>query len=485
MNSTLDREDLESKMDKYDKFKEHVKQAAEKFKQINKTETIRVISHLDADGISASSLIIKLLNKDSRKYSISIVQQLNRETIQALAKESYKHFIFTDLGSGQLNNIKELLHDRTVIILDHHELENIELPENIIHVNPHLFDIDGTNEISGAGVVYYFVKEISEEMKELAHVPIIGAIGDIQEEHGFLKLNQEILDEAIKKEKIKVIKGLRVFGAQTRPLHKVLEYSSSPYIPGVSGSESGAIQFLQQIGIPPKDEKGWRKIVHLSDEELKKLSTAILMKRLGEEKPEDIIGNVYILKEEEKESPTRDVKEFATLLNACGRMGKASLGIGTCLGDKIIKKRAINNLSNYKKEIVKAMKWYENNQDSSKIIKGNNYLIINAEDNVMASIIGTTASIISKSGNLKEDTLILSMADLLNGSSKVSLRISGNNQDTDLFNIVKEIADKVPGAEAGGHMQAAGAIIPTEKEQEFINIAKEILEKKGMEEKII
>jgi len=472
-------------MDKYEQFKAHVKEAADKFKHLDKKETIRLISHLDADGISASSLVIKLLNKDNRKYSISIVQQLNRETIQALAKESYKYFIFTDLGSGQLKNIKELLHDRKVIILDHHKPEDITLPESIIHVNPHLFEIDGTNEISGSGVVYYFVTSINEDMKELAHVPIIGAIGDIQEEHGFLKLNQEILDEAIKKEKIKVIKGLRVFGAQTRPLHKVLEYSSAPYIPGVSGSESGAIQFLQQIGIPPKDEKGWRKIVHLSDEELKKLSTAILMKRLSEDKPEDIIGNVYILKEEEKESPTRDVKEFATLLNACGRMGKASLGIGACLGDRIIKKRAINNLSNYKKEIVKAMKWYEKNQDSNNIIKGDNYLIINAEDNVLASIIGTTASIISKSGNLKDGTLVLSMADLLNGSSKVSLRVAGNNQDVDLFNIAKEIADKVPGSEAGGHMYAAGAIIPTEKEQEFLKNAKEILEKKSMEEKVI
>jgi len=472
-------------MDKYERFKEHVKKSADKFKQLDKTQTIRLISHLDADGISASSLVIKLMNKDNRKYSISIVQSLNKETIQALSKESYKYFIFTDLGSGQLKNIKELLNDRIVIILDHHEIEDIDLPENIIHVNPHLFGIDGSNEISGAGVVYYFVSAINEEMKELAHVPIIGAIGDIQEEHGFLKLNQEILDEAIKKEKIKVIKGLRVFGAQTRPLHKVLEYSSSPYIPGVSGSESGSIQFLQQIGIPPKDEKGWRKIVHLSDEELKKLSTAVIMKRLGEEKPEDIIGNVYILKDEEKESPTRDVKEFATLLNACGRMGKASLGIGTCLGDRIIKKRAISSLTDYKKEIVKAMKWYEKNSDTKNVIKGDKYLIINAEDNVMASIIGTTASIISKSGNLKEGTLILSMADLLNGSSKVSLRVAGNNQDIDLFNIIKDIADKVSGAEAGGHMYAAGAVIPTEKEQEFIDIAKEILEKKSIEEKII
>ena len=123
----------------------------------------------------------------------------------------------------------------------------------------------------------------------------------------FLKLNKEILDVAVNKGKIKIIRGLRIFGAQTKPLHKVLEYSTDPYIPDVTGSESGAIQFLNQIGIDPKNGNAWKKLVHLSEEEIKKLVTGIIMKRLNnEDKPEDVLGNVYILKEEEKESPTRD-----------------------------------------------------------------------------------------------------------------------------------------------------------------------------------
>ena len=40
--------------------------------------------------------------------------------------------------------------------------------------------------------------------------------------------------------------------------------------------------------------------------------------------------------------------------------------------------------------------------------------------------------------------------------------------------MVKEIVEKV-GGEAGGHMQAAGALIPAEKEAEFIEAAHEVL----------
>ena len=58
-------------MDSYELFKEDIKKVAEEFKQIPKNKVIRVISHLDADGISAASLMVKLLNNDNRKYSIS------------------------------------------------------------------------------------------------------------------------------------------------------------------------------------------------------------------------------------------------------------------------------------------------------------------------------------------------------------------------------------------------------------------------------
>jgi len=460
----------------YDKFKESVQAAVNKFKELDKKKTIRLISHLDADGISACSILIKALNNDNRRYSISIVQQLNKNIIDDLAKEKYKYFVFTDLGSGQIEYLKEKLKDKIIFILDHHKTENIEA-ENIVHVNPMLYGIDGSKGISGAGVVYLFATSLDKKIEEMAHIAIIGATGDMQEDNGFEKLNNEILATAIKKKKMKVIKGLRIFGAQTKPLHKVLEYSTDPYIPGVSGSESGAIQFLNQIGINPRNSNGWKKIVHLEDDELKKLVAGIIMKRFNEDKPEDVLGNVYILTEEKKESPTRDAKEFSTFLNACGRMGKASLGIGVCLGDKQIRIKAMKTLLQYKREIVKAIKWYE--ERKKEVTRENGYIIINAQDEIMSTIIGTLGSIISKSNDINEGTFIMTMARLLDGNTKVSLRIK--NKDIDLREVIKEIVEDFDG-EYGGHKQAAGALIATEKEKEVIEKAKLILEKKAMEE---
>jgi len=469
-------------MDSYDLFKEDIKKVVNEFKKIDKKEVIRVISHLDSDGISAASIMIQCLINDGRKYSISIIQQIKKEVLESLAREQYKYFIFTDIGSGAITDIENLFKEKTVFIIDHHEPEKTEIKsKNIFFVNPHKFGIDGGKEVSGAGVVYLFASCLDKKMEEFAHIAIIGAIGDMQENRGFERINKEILKTAIEKGKIKVIKGLRLFGAQTKPLHKVLEYCTDPYIPDVSGSESGAIQFLNNIGINPKNGKGWKKVTHLSKDEMKNLVTGVILKRLDEKNPEDVLGNVYILREEKEESPTKDAKEFSTLLNACGRLDKASLGIGVCLGDEIIKKKAVQLMTEYKREIVNSLKWYDNNKTSNFVTKGNGYVIINAQDKIRSTLIGTLASILSKSNNSNEK-FIMSMAQLIDGTTKISLRMCGANNGMDLKEIIVEIIKDMPNCEAGGHANAAGALISTDMEDNFIQKAKVVLEKRATEE---
>ncbi len=474
-------------MPNYEAFRLKVKETAEAFRNIPDDETIRIVSHLDCDGICAASIMIHALNIDSKKYSISIIQQLSENFVEELAREDYKYYVFTDLGSGALSAIDKHLGDREIFVLDHHELEDYE-SKKIHHLNPHCLGINGSEELAGSGVVYFFAKELNKKNENLAHIAVIGAIGDVQEKNGnFLKLNQEILESAIKSKKMNTKIGLRFFGKQTRPIHKVLEYTTDPFIPGVSGSESGAIQFLQSIGIEPKKGKEWRKIVHLSDDEKQKFASEIIVRRAKEQNPEDIFGNVYLLNDEKEESPLKDAREFSTLLNACGRMKKASVGIGTCLGNEKAKKKAMNVLADYRKEIVNALRWYEGNRDKNEsIIKGKGYLILNAEDNVLHTVIGTLASILSNSNELKCPTYIMSLAQSVeDDKTKVSLRVSNSGKDeVDLRNVVKEISSEIGCNECGGHMNAAGAVIPTDKEKDFISAATKILDRISMEEKI-
>ncbi|MEK6826369.1 MAG: DHH family phosphoesterase [Nanoarchaeota archaeon] len=461
-------------------FLHEIKKDANELKKHN-TELIKVISHLDADGLSSSAIITRALTRGGFKFSLATVRQLDDFLFDELSRENFSTLIFLDLGSGSIKQIEERFKNRTIYILDHHKPQDHK-PKNATVINPHYYNIDGSKEISGAGIAYLFAKALDSANIDMAHIAILGAIGDMQENNGFHSdLNNFILEDAINSGKIEVKIGLRMFGMQTRPINKVLEYTTDPYIPGVSGNELGTKKFLEEIGLNFVENGKYKKLVNLTDEEMKKLVTGIILRRIGsEEKPDDVLGKVYLLVEEEDENPLKDAKEFSTLLNACGRLNKPSVGIGCCLGDKKSKEEAIILLLDYKREIINSLNWFYANKN--KFIEGPGYLIINAEDNIKDTMIGTIGSLISKNSMYKEGTIIITMAYTIDGNIKASLRTVGKTKK-DLMAITKTIVTKVGGI-GGGHKYAAGALIPLDKEKEFIEATKEVL-KAGIMEKTI
>ncbi|MEK6963685.1 MAG: DHHA1 domain-containing protein, partial [Nanoarchaeota archaeon] len=273
---------------------------------------------------------------------------------------------------------------------------------------------------------------------------------------------------------IHVTRCLKFFGFQTMPIHKLLEYISDMKIPGITVSESWAIQFLHTLGIDPKVGNNWKTFGDLTQEEVQRLSVAIILKRSAHPNPEDVFTKIYTLPSEERGSPLRDAKEFSTLLNACGRLNKASLGMGACLNDPELKKLALQEMFTYRKELVKALNWFDANKDSDRVFKTDKFMIINAEKNILATMIGTTASILSRGGSLPQDYIILSMAQNTDNTTKISLRVVGDGDSIDCKDLVCKMVEQSAG-EAGGHKHAAGAVIPTEKEEAFIQAAKDIL----------
>ena len=463
----------------YDVFFESFRNLVDNIRKVN--GPIRVIGHLDSDGLASLSILTKALMRENIKFSVSAVKQVNAGLIDELVNEDYEHIIFVDVGSGSLKLMSEKLNDRKIFVLDHHKCENFKA-KNIFHINPFLFGIDGDIEISGAGLAYLFAKELNGENKDLAYLAIIGAIGDIQEKKGFKGINELILKDAVDCGSLEVRKGLNMFGMQTKPIHKVLQHSTEPYIPGVTGNEKGAISFIEELGIDLKSGKDYKRLVDLNEEDMNKLIMGIIIKRLGsEENPEDVIGPIYLLNGEEDDSPTRDAREFSTLLNSCGRLHKSSLGIGACLGNKKLKKEAVELLSTYRKEIIRSLDWFYSNKKNDCIIEKKGYVIINAEENIKDTLVGTIASIISNSNIYNKNTIIVSMTHTLDGDIKVSMRFKNYGKDIDLRPVIKEVVSRFGGS-GGGHRYAGGCLISQDYENDFIEFLQKVLDKYLLEE---
>lgn len=366
-----------------------------------------------------------------------------------------------------------------MIIADHHQIEGEEKPgSRLLHLNPLKIGIQ--QEISGSGMSYILARGLSSDHKDLSEIAIIGAIGDSQtgpigSGWGVLGLNREILRDSEETSKIRVSRGLRIWGRHTRPLHKALEYSIDPYIPGVSGTESGAVKLLQDIGIPLKREDGsWRSMGDLSVEETKNLASAIIMERMkaSREKPEAVFGEIYELADKEHFS---DASEFATLMNACGKTKKGYMGVALCLNDGEASSEAEGILEGYRKELGKAMSWLGSNSQAIRPATRANYLF--AGGFISENIISNIVTMVYSSSGLS-DKPIVAMADAEDGRVKVSARATDSLVKAGVN--LKEImlaASRSLGGEGGGHIAAAGAVIPKGSEEGFMLLVEEHLMK--------
>ena len=446
-------------------FLDLISQAVNKFRFINKNSYIKIISHIDCDGLASSAIVAKAFEREDFKFSIINVKQIDSNILDEISKEEFDVLFFLDLASESIKEIEKRL-DKPVFILDHHRFEYTKTNVNII--NPHIFDIE-YREINSSGICYLFAKCLNEDNIDLAYLAIIGAIGDMQEKNGFIGMNSLILEDA--KEKIEVTIGPRFFGIQTRPINKVLEYCTDPYIPNVTGSEEGTIKFLDDLGVDVRDNNGkFKKLIDINKEDIKKIMTGIILNRSNEKNPEDIFWSIYLIKDEEKGTPLKDLREFSTLLNAVGRFGKTSLGVGLCLNNKQVKKEAFDILSLYKTELINSLNWFNNLKDNFII---NGKAIINAKDNIRDTMIGTLASMITRSNIFEKGTIIVALAYTKDGEIKISARVSGN-KDLDLRVLLKEAVSKIGDYPCGGHKNACGALIPRNKEEEFIDIISNI-----------
>ncbi|HLD38040.1 MAG TPA: DHH family phosphoesterase [Candidatus Nanoarchaeia archaeon] len=429
------------------------------FLEKTKDKEIQIISHFDTDGITSAAIMIQTLKYIDRKFNLKIVKSLDQNFINSLQKN--KIILFLDLASGSLEHIKNSDLEE-VFIIDHHEVAG-KIPENVNIINPHLHE---KQKISSSGLTYLFSKEIDSKNKKFAKLAALGMIGDRLEKE---IEKYEILDDP----EVKIKKGLLIYPA-TRPLNRVLEFSSSPYIPGVTGDIKGVIELLCDAGLNPVKGK-YKSLLELDENEMEKLVTSILLRNpLSENKK--IIGDVFLIK---LYNQLEDARELSAKINACSRSGRSDVAIQFCMEVSSAKKNVEKIHSKYKQELISSLELVQkiDSEEVSSVEKiiGENFVIINVKNKIKDTMIGTVASILSNSSIYKEETTIIAMAfNEIENKIKISARNVGSRGRN-----VREVLDRVItliGGEVGGHEFAAGGTIDKEKEQEFLECLKRNLE---------
>jgi RecJ-like exonuclease len=174
---------------------------------------------------------------------------------------------------------------------------------------------------------------------------------------------------------------------------------------------------------------------------------------------------------EDSLTPLRDAREFATLLNACGRLDATDVGIAVCLGDRFTAlSEALRLVGEYRAKLNKAIQVVLMGGES--VTTHGDVTVVMGEDFIEERMTGSISSLLASSERFK-NKMVLVRARSGETELKFSSRLGGAfSKDVNLGLIMKEAAERVGGV-GGGHSMAAGAKIPIAKRDEFTRVVLE------------
>jgi len=403
-------------------------------------DSMRVISHNDADGITSAGLICNALLRARIPFQATLLNRLDESVVSGLQGPA----VFCDMGSGKPELISRVKGD--CFVLDHHRPVGTM---TCMHLNPHLFGIDGAFELSAAGTVYSVVRQMGDNA-DLAGLALVGAMGDRQ---AMIGANRAILDEAVASGSVELKSGLKL--SEDGPAEEVFQRSVEPLL-DFTGDPEKAKRFLDDLKI-----KG--DLQSLGRDDLARLCTALTLKLLmqGSFAADSVIGEVIRLKREVVENSL----ELVQLLNACGNRDVPGLGLTLCLRDKSSLEQARELAADYKGHIMREINTL---RERNIVMKNIRYLKMeNMEAGAVVAGLGIRY--------LYTD---LPLITLNHKDDMVKISARGNkpliSRGLDLSIALRTAAETVGGA-GGGHTIASGASIPPGTEERFLTLVDEIV----------
>jgi len=447
-------------------------QAAVLAERIRKSSFVKVVTHIDADGITAGAVASRALDRLGIDHEVAFLKSLRPEDADRLLDENPETLWFTDLGAGAADRMLSA----EPVISDHH----VPVARGTYHLNCHFMGEDGSRYLSGATTTYLVARALSAANRDMAGVALVGAVGDLQDvDDGRLAgMNRVVLEDARSHGHLTPLVDTRYFGRETRPLEKLLLFADDPCIPGVSGRVAAVNDFLASVGVAARaaddDARRW---VHLAHEERRRVLSAVakslLAKGFGARAVRRLVGEVYVLPGEAEGSPTRDAKEFATLLNGTARYGEADVGLAVAKGDRgEAYEKALVLLRGHRQNLVAGIQHVRD----QGLTEMEHLQWFHAGSAIRDTIVGIVAGMLYNGEGVRRDLPIIAFADADDGKVKVSGRANRPlvAAGVDLSRVMREAAAAVGGA-GGGHAPAAGATIPKGREGDFLAAADRIL----------
>ena len=443
--------------------------------RIRGSRKITVISHIDADGITSGSIMLQAIAREHIPVTPVFIRQLEPLTIKHIPRDDSLK-LFTDLGSGQQGLLEEAgFTADEVLILDHHIPQPGEKGIPYFQVNAQSYGPDYA-KCSAAGICYLVARALNPANVDLCKLAVVGNVGDMmaRETRRLYGIAHRIAEDGEHNGYVSIRYGINCYGLSTRALHLSLSNCDEPIIPGISTKPAAAVALLLRLGIYPSESSS-RTFEELTADEIKRLSSALAEQMIANgESADGLFSEHYFFPDEEEKTPLRNASEYATMLNACGRWAKPTIGAAVCAGDRGIHYREAEHMLRHHRSIIRELCQYilDTGVEEFSAIQA-----INTGDLYPDTVVGIGAGMaLSKLNPAKPILVICTVSDepdLL----KVSMRTNERcvRRGVNLQEALCKSAAEFGGA-GGGHNIAAGAYIPKGCEYDFTRRVNELIE---------
>jgi RecJ-like exonuclease len=314
-------------------------------KEIEQQNDIFIFCNCTVDGIISGSLILKSIFNNKGNAALRCSKEKIESTLDAIIKEKHDFYVFTDFGSQVIDIIDKALNQGNYLFINIDEItkSNSNTYNNII--NPWLYNINGKEEISSAGLSYLITKNFDRSSNDMLFLPIISAISkdqDVGENRALISLNNEILQDSLRLNIIEQKKRLTFSDIETMEIANVLENNITHYIKEITWNKESCLKVIGDSQISTtsttSDAKafnemnegefiGLLKSIERFLQEHSKLNDSKIVKEL-------LFGYSYILINEESEGFLKNTRSFAKVLDCCLNAQRTGLALSLCLGDR-------------------------------------------------------------------------------------------------------------------------------------------------------
>ncbi len=420
-----------------------------------------IIGHRDADGLISSSIIAKLLYEKKIPFVFRLLNSLDAKEIKETA---FSKIIIADFQVKE--EISRLGENKRILVIDHHP--PIGDTEKLLVINPYLMGLDGKYDCCCSTLAYILVSHVDDFFIYLAPLAIAGALEDRQdldERRYFRKINKLVLEEAEEAALISKSMGLVCYSSFSENLAKVFSLMLEPFNMRTFNDHEKSFKFLLECGVSKEIlNKRFSELDEKSHSEIfKSLARKMLKEGFDPMIIERIYGYNYVTNAYGK---SKNLRQMAKAIDFLAR----SMNIDTWLLAILEDKLSSFDFSKYFDEYINLIHRILVSAFSEKKYKQYNKFLHFHVEGKYYNFIGSFANLLVAS-DLKGDVIVFS-SETEEGLLKISLRT--RKKDIDLGNIAFSIANKLAG-NGGGHKDAAGLIIASDKLNDFLSVLDSVL----------